>query len=235
MSGSGLNLQSARYVSATMALFTAHCNFSVTITKVASAEEALGVFEKLDVVVLKWSNDSNEPVKATNWKGVDFCPAVRESPGGYASSDSDKFQIYAYIKVFLEASDIGHARQQLNQLCPEVDEGKPFWDRTNYRSSRWDFSIDPSVGEDLDPQNRTALTGSAAKVWQKAPQIAAEDRIAPSDPPLEAARKATRQFKRALQPFELCWILKANGIDLSKEGAWQEAAWEISEQLAKNG
>lgn len=218
-------------------LFTAYCRFGVTLTGVKTGEDALKMFEKLDIVLVgadfnPMSSDEQEGVK--NWKGIDFCPPVHGSPNGYPPSRDDEFEVYAYIKVFLDAADVSQAREQLDQLNLDVRDGKPFLER-ECSSSGLDFSIDPSAGEDLDPQNRTALTGSAAKVWQKAPQIAAEDRIAPSDPPLEAARKATRQFKRALQPFELCWILKANGIDLSKEGAWQEAAWEISEQLTKNG
>ena len=214
-------------------LFTAHCRFGVTITGAKTAEDALKIFEQLDIVLV--GADQQEGVR--NWKGIDFCPPVHEPPNGFPPSRDDQFEVYAYIKVFLEGEDVDQARNQLDQLYPDVwingamDTTFP----PRFTCSAWDFSIDPSVGEDLDSKNRTALPGSVAKEWQKAPRIAAEDRIAPSDPPLEAARKATRQFKRVLQPFELCWILKANGIDLSKKGAWQEAAREISEQLAKNG
>lgn len=132
-------------------------------------------------------------------------------------------------EILLDAEDVAGARAKLDRLYPCAGPGENA-DRDVVDPIQpcgaWDFSIKPSVGDDLDPANRISPSESVTKAWQKAPGIATEDQIAASDPPLEAARKATRQFKRALQPFELSWILKANGIDLSTG-----AASEISEQL----
>ncbi len=211
-------------------MFTAHCGFGVTLTGVKTAADALKMFEKIDIVVIGPDFDpvsSDKPEGVKNWRGIDFCPPVHESPNGCAPSRDDQFEVYAYIKVFLEAKDVAEARKKLDQLYPDVvDDTFP----PRFTVSAWDFSIQPSVDEELDPKNRITPPGAAAKEWQEARPIAAGDQISPTDPPLEAATKALRQFNRPLRdPFELRWVLKANGIDLSTE-----EAWEINKQLTSS-